>query len=199
VDPATYSRGTGAEAHTGAMNGSSRGFGIVNRVQEAKEKFGPDYPKKFGGAYAIEILRDELDHEGGIETSGRDVYVRGVHSEIDLLVLRPNAKPLSNLLYEPHEVAVVLEVKKTGSFGKQGRDKIEADFKQFKTTGVKCAYVTFQEGRNYKWRPTEEIIGAPVFTLAWHDAWGGELKPAGVNENWEAFVQFLRKEIAGTG
>jgi len=178
------------------MSGSSRGFEIVRRVRQARKIFGPGYPKKFGGAYAIEILREELEVREGIKTSRRDVYVRGLHSEIDLLVPRPNAKPLFDLVYEPHEVAVALEVKKTGTFTKLGRDKIKADFEKFKSIGLKCAYVTFEERKNYKWRSTEKIIGAPVFALAWHDAWGGELIPAEATENWEAFVQLLHNEIA---
>src|SRR4051812_19425011 len=109
------------------MSPSIRGHAIVERLRKAKTDFGTCYPKKFGGAAAIEILREELRHEG-IVTSCRDVYVHGFSSEIDLLVPHKNASPWLELLYQAGEVAVALEVKKHGSYALQGRDKIKEDF-----------------------------------------------------------------------
>ena len=109
-------------------------------MRNAKARFGDNYPKKFGGAAAIEILR-AASREEGIMTSRRDVFVKGFHSEIDLIVPQKNAAPWLDLLYEPQDVSVALEVKKIGSFGEQGRDKIKRDFAGLKGLGVKCAYV----------------------------------------------------------
>ncbi len=93
---------------------SVRGHQIVESLRKAKQNFGDSYPKKFGGAAAIEILRVALNEEG-IMTSRRDVFVKGFSSEIDLLVPRKDAAPWLELLYEPQEVVVAFEVKKTGS------------------------------------------------------------------------------------
>jgi len=174
---------------------STRGQKIVESVRKAKKCFGANYPKKFGGAAAIEILRAALKKEG-IKTSIRDVFVKGFHSEIDLIVPQKKAKPLWHLLYKPDEVSVALEVKKIGSFGKQGRDKIRKDFRGLRKLGVKCAYVTFEDRENYRWRPTKETLGFPCFALAWHKLTDGPLEPTKDDEGWEAFVKFLRNEIA---
>lgn len=79
------------------MRGSVRGQEIVKIARKAKEDFGPGHPKKFGGAVAIEILRATLD-EKNIPTSRRDVFIRGIPLEIDLLILTNNAAP-SNSCY----------------------------------------------------------------------------------------------------
>jgi hypothetical protein len=101
------------------------------------------------------------------------------------------------LLYEPGEVSIALEVKKTGTFSKRGLEKIKNDCKRLRKVGVRYAYVTFEDRKTYIWRPKKGFVRCPVFTLAWHK-WNGELEPSGVKENWEAFVNFLRKEIAAT-
>ena len=177
------------------MRRSVRGLEIVERMRKAKTDFGDCYPKKFGGAAAIEILRAELREEG-ILTSGRDVYVKGLSSEVDLLVPKKDAEPWLELLYEPREIAIALEVKKTGTYAESGRDKIKDDFARLDKLGVKCAYVTFEERESYRWRPTQESLGFPCFALAWHKVSDGPLIPTKEEEDWEAFVRFLRREIA---
>jgi hypothetical protein len=173
-----------------------RGQEIVERLRKAKKDFGDFYPKKFGGAAAIEILRAELCEEG-VLTSRRDVYVKGFSSEIDLLVPNKDAAPWLELLYEPREVAVALEVKKTGSYTEKGRDKIKDDFARLDKLGINCAYVTFEDRESYCWRPTQESLGFPCFALAWHKVSDGPLVPTKEGEDWEAFVSFLRNAIAG--
>src|SRR5208282_5371229 len=101
-----------------------RGKEIAESLRKAKIDFGVNYPKKFGGAAAIEILRAALSEEG-IMTSRRDVFVKGFPWEIDLIVPQKKAAPWLDMVYEPREVSVALEVKKTGSFGgeRQRQDK----------------------------------------------------------------------------
>jgi hypothetical protein len=178
---------------------SARGRKIVESLRKAKKRFGASCPcpKKFGGAAAVETLRAELKKEG-IKTSRRDVFIKGFPSEIDLIVPRKKAKPLLlDLLYEPEKVSVALEVKKSGSFGKQGIVKIKNDFKGLRRLGVKCAYVTFEDRKNYRWRPTRDRLdGFRCFALAWHKKTDGPLEPTENSEGWEALVKFLRNEIA---
>jgi hypothetical protein len=170
---------------------SLRGHEIVESARKAKRSFGANCPKKFGGAAAIEILRAELKKEG-VATSRRDVFVKGCLSEIDLIVPQKNAKPLLNLLYKPYEVRFALEVKKSGSFGRRGRQKIKMDFNALRKLGIKCAYLTFEDRKNYRWRPTQRAVGFPCFALAWHKNTDGPLERTGVDEGWEALVNFLR-------
>jgi len=122
--------------------------------------------------------------------------VGGSSSEIDLLVLHKNASPWLDLLYDPREVAVALEVKKHGSYAMQGRDKIKADFARLGKLGVVCAYVTFEDRESDCYRPTEEFLGVPCFALAWHEGSNGPLLPTKDGEGWEALVSFLQKAIA---
>jgi hypothetical protein len=173
---------------------SARGREIVECLRQSKIDFGDGYPKKFGGAAAIEVLRVELQVEG-IPTSRRDVYVKGFSSEIDLLVPHSDASPWLELLYEPREVAVALEVKKTGSYGEKGREKIRDDFTGLAKLGVKCAYLTFEDRESYCYRPTTEWLGFPCFALAWHKDSDGPLLPVNEGEDWEAFVSFLRGAV----
>lgn len=170
-----------------------KGIKIVERARKAKQDFGDGYPKKFGGASVIEILRDELG-KIGIATSQRDVYVRGIPLEIDLIIPRKTAKPWLKLLYEPNEVAFALEVKKTGSFAEVGRNKIKDDFTCLKRAGIRCIYISFEERENYKWRPkkTARKFNYPCFNLAWHKKSNGPLEPTG---DWEKFVSSLQEGV----
>jgi hypothetical protein len=176
------------------MAGSIRGKELVERVRKAKTDFGDYYPKKFGGAAAIEILRVALREER-IETSRRDVFIRGIPLEVDLIVPRKGAKPWLDLLYEPQHVVVALEVKKYGVYGEKARDKLKKNFASLWKKGVNCAYITFEDRESYLWRPKEEFLGFPCFALAWTERDNGELKSTKEDENWEAFVKYLREEI----
>lgn len=167
-----------------------RGIEIVNKVRDAKRHFGPKCPKKFGGAAAVEILRDALAKEG-FPTSRRDVFIRGIPIEVDVIIPLRGAKPVMGLLYEPEHVAVVLEVKKSGIFGEQALKAIRANFKRLRRAGIRsCAYVTFEDRFNYKWKGTCQNLGCDCFTLAWHRQTDGPLERTG---DWEKFVSFLRK------
>jgi len=171
---------------------SDHGLKIVKKVRKAKVDFGTNYPKKYGGAAAIEILRDELN-KSDIKTSKRDVFIKNIPLEIDLVIPTRNAKPYLGLLYEPDEVIVALEIKKLGAFGESGRNKIRNDFRQLKKKGVNCVYVSIEERKDYKWRPTKKTLGFPCFTLAWHKTTNEILIPT--KEGWEALIRFIQKEI----
>jgi hypothetical protein len=58
---------------------------IVTEIRDATEQFGKC--GKFGGAATVEIVKHGLSKEG-ISTSARDVFIKGVPLEIDLLVPR---------------------------------------------------------------------------------------------------------------
>ena len=141
--------------------------------------------RKYNGALTVELLKQAFAEEG-IATSGRDSYVRSLHIEWDLLVLRAGAKPAFNLLYEPSQVKVALEVKLSGVVA----DAIDITMRKFevaRAAGVKCCYVSFCGRRNGA--ATTEKLGFPCFNLTWYH---GEKKPREDTGQWPMLVDFMR-------
>src|ERR1035437_5440630 len=140
----------------------------------------------------IELVKRVLAHEG-IATSARDVFVRGIPLEIDLIVPRRGQEPTLGLLYEPQQVAAALEIKKSGTFGRQSLQTIRRNFKQLRKHKVKCAYLTLEERKTYRYKETRKNIGGfPCFTLAWHMG-QDELTET---RHWENFLTFLRQRLS---
>ncbi len=164
---------------------------IVKSTREAKAAFGVKC-SKFAGAVTVEILKAALANES-IPTSPRDVFVRGIPVEIDLVVPRQGAKPALGLLYEPGQVAAALEIKNSGSFGESTLEKIRKDFAICQEAGIRYAYVTLEERRSYRWAASTELLGCHCFTLAWHKVTGGPIEPT---EDWVGLVKFLRQCLA---
>jgi hypothetical protein len=141
--------------------------------------------RKYNGALAVELLKQAFAEEE-IATSGRDSYVRSLEIEWDLLVLRDGAKPEFNLLYEPDQVKVALEVKLGGVVA----DAIPITMRKFEvalTAGLKCCYVSFCDQQ--KAAATTQKLGFPCFNLTWSH---GEKKPREDTGQWPMLVDFLR-------
>lgn len=148
---------------------------------------------KFSGAVTTELIKQALSDEG-IGTSSRDVYIRGVAIEIDLVIPYPGETPAVGLLYERQQVAVALEIKKMGSFGEGTLQKIKRDFDKLRKLGICCAYITLEERKSFRFRATEENTGGSrCFTLAWHKRHEGPLEDT---REWEEFLGFIRRRIA---
>jgi len=164
---------------------------IVRRARNASDGFEPAC-RKFAGAVTTELMKKFLTHEG-IPTSTRDVFIQGIPLEIDLIVPRRGQKPTFGLLYEAQQVAAALEIKKSGTFGKQSLRTIRENFKQLRKHKVKCAYVTLEERKTYRHKATKKNIGGfPCFTLAWHK---GEEKLT-ETRHWEKLLTFLRQHLS---
>ena len=161
---------------------------VVTTARQEKTRFGVKY-SKFAGAVSVEILRVALAGEG-IATSSRDVFVRGVPLEIDVLVPRGGQTPSLGLLYEPDQVAAALEVKNSGSFGEGTLEKVRRDFGRLREVGIRGAYVTLEERHGYKWAASNERLGFPCFTLAWHRQSAGAFD---LTEDWIELLKFLRQ------
>jgi hypothetical protein len=143
---------------------------------------------KFAGAVTAELMKTFLAAEG-ISTSARDVYIRGVPLEIDLIVPRRGQKPTFELVYEPKQVAAALEIKKSGSFGEPSLLTIKSNFNRLRALKVRCAYVAIEERETYRWRATRQNIGGfPCFTLCWHK--GEDLIET---QDWTRLLAFLRR------
>lgn len=141
---------------------------LLESVNEARRVFGPKC-MKLAGSLTVEAIRAALE-QLGIAVSARDVFIRGVPVEIDLLVPRPIATPKCGLIYEPLDVLAAFEVKNAGAFP----GTVEAVRKSFElirsaNPWIYCAYVTLAERKGYKWAATTENLGADVYTLFWHN------------------------------
>lgn len=169
------------------------GLHLVEKARKAKADFGQNASKKFAGAATVEILREALRAEG-IDSSRRDVFIRGIGLEIDLVIPHRAANPMLGLVYEPNEVAAALEVKRSGSFGEKSIQKTRNDFCKLINVGIECAYVSFEERQSYRWRATKELLGGrECFTLAWHKNTDGPLEPT---KDWERLLAYLRNLLA---
>jgi hypothetical protein len=163
---------------------------IANRAWDTCEIFGKC--NKFAGAATIEIIKEALASEG-IPTSVRDVFIKGLAIEWDLVVPRPRAAPtLNGLLYESPDIACALEIKLSGLHSQEDVPRMSQNFEHAKALGVSCAYVTIGERKSYRYRATPENLLFPAFTLLWH----GPIPED--THDWERLVHFLRAQISKT-
>jgi hypothetical protein len=122
--------------------------------------------RKFAGALTAEALRQELLARG-LGVSQRDVFIRGVPIEIDLLVARGNVVTKDRILFEPGEIAAAIEVKYLGSFGERTIEATRRSFSAVCTASprARCFYVTLFERRGYRGAMKSERLGHAVYTL----------------------------------
>ena len=146
---------------------------IFDLVEESRINFGVTC-RTFSGAVTVEVLKSAFKTHK-IRTSNRDVFIRGIPIEIDLVVPTIGAIAENGVLFQPEDALFALEVKKHGVCN--GSKTIETVKKNFdKIThvyqGIKCCYVTLVEREGYKWRITAENIGYPAYTLFTHTGSG---------------------------
>jgi hypothetical protein len=141
---------------------------LLKRVLEARQAFGMTCTK-FTGAVTVELLREALV-DYGFRLSPRDVFLKGVPVEINLLMLRHTARPLDGVSYEPSGVLAAFEVKSRGSFGAKSVESVRRSFAavQDANASIACIYVALAERRNYRWAVTTERLGHEAFTFFWH-------------------------------
>ena len=142
---------------------------LLAGVQEDKEAFGVKC-NKLTGAVTVELLRSAL-LDLGVAVSPRDVFIRGVPIEVDLLLPTRDGILSHGLVYEPEDVLAAFEVKYTGSFGEKALTNIRRSFTRIRAANprIHCAYVTLAERKRYKWAATADNLGADAFTLFWHN------------------------------
>ncbi len=162
---------------------------IVTLARDACDAFGKC--GKFAGAATVEIVKQVLADEE-LPTSVRDVFIKGLPIEWDLVVPRVLAQPsLNGLLFEPAEVACGLEIKLSGLHGKEDAPRIAYNFERAKALGISCAYVTLGERKSYRHKASEENLSFPIFTITWHTA--NTLTDTG---DWERLLAFLRGRLS---
>jgi hypothetical protein len=162
---------------------------------DAKDAFGLECTK-FAGAITAEWLRQALKVHG-IPISRRDVFIRGVPIELDLVIPKGPGSGILDLLYEPADVAAVIEVKTHGIIGKPALDRVCKTFADIRGScaGIRCAYVTLTERDSYRWKATSENLKADVFTLFYDNSDRGD--PPMPTGDWERFIAFARGAVNG--
>ena len=142
------------------------GMELLQQVERTKSEFGSKCPRKYAGALAVTLFRGTLKALG-IPVSPRDVFIKGVPVEIDLLVPRAGSRPDNCILYQPQDVLVAFEIKNTGVFGQGAVNAIRKNFQIIRREAphIQCYYVTLTEKKTYKWAVNSEKLGFPAYTL----------------------------------
>jgi len=136
---------------------------LLNKIMKFREEM---RATKFIGALTTELLRKELIREG-FNVSNRDVFIRGIPYELDLVILKKRARAQENLLYDSNQVLAVLEIKFRGIYSRDGVENIKRVFSSIKKVNkkIKCIYLTVSENTNYKYYPDEQKLGDFSFLL----------------------------------
>ena len=141
---------------------------IFNKIWKLREKqnFQKKEGRKFIGGLTIELLREEF-LKLGLNVSNRDVFIEGLHNELDLIIAKANKNPIENLIYLPSDVLIVFEIKFRGSYGASQLKKTIKVFDSIKRINnkIECIYVTISERANYIYRLTTETLGYDCFEL----------------------------------
>ena len=147
---------------------------IFNEIDKLREEFLNSLEfkelrkkkSKFIGALTTEILRRELINLG-FEGSNRDVFIEGCPYEIDLLILKKSETPQVNLLYAPHNILAVIEIKFNDSYGEKDPQRVKQVFVYITTKNpqLQCFYITISEVATYKYRIATETLGYACFEL----------------------------------
>ena len=141
---------------------------IREAVFAAKEAFGVKC-HKYTGALTVEFLRSAFA-QYGIPTSHRDVFIKGVPVEIDIIIPKIAAVPAHGICYEADDVLAAIEVKSSGTFNKTTGENLRSCFNQIRgrSPSIWCAYVTLMERENFIHKITSDNLGFPAYTLFWH-------------------------------
>lgn len=170
-------------------------FQKIWRLRE-EMKVGGNLVDKFTGAITVELLKKKLMQEG-FNVSNRDVYIKGVPYEIDLLILKKGERDKENLFYNPKQIAAVFEVKFSGAFPGDP-EKINKFFDSVKKVNksIRCIYLAVSENTKYKYYPEEKKLrDFPCFLL---DRDTGLERAKNKNKlkitgDWDKLIKFLNK------
>jgi len=165
---------------------------ILEAVEISKKRFGPKCGK-YSGALTVEIIRHALQKEG-IRVSPRDVFLRGVPTEIDLVIPKRNISPRNRLVYEPSDILVAIEVKNSGSFGVATIQTVRKNSKLLKkaNSGITYCYLTLAERKGFKWAVNDENAGCKTYTMFWHSGSGSKRLHESTGD-WECFLKAIRE------
>ena len=165
---------------------------LLKSINLAKQSFGPPC-SKYCGSLTTEFIRQALK-DIGVQVSGRDVFIRGLPTEIDLIIHKRGITAENSLLYEPQDVLVTIEVKNAGSFGDKTIQSIKQNSAAIKQANnkIRCCYLTLSERKGYKWAISEANSGCESYTLFWHSGSGANRvdQPTG---DWSRFLRNMKQ------
>ena len=172
----------------------TRALPLLRQINESLAGFEDIPPKlrtKLTGSLAVEVLREHL-RESGLPVSQRDVFIRGVKHELDLVVPSPDSRPSHNLIFEPSDVRAVLEVKYSGVYNRQVVPGLKACFDSIKSRcpHVFCACVVVQEREGFRFAANSAELEHPVYTL---HLWSGSRENARDTGEWQNLIKALRE------
>jgi len=165
-------------------------WAILDRVNDAWENWNECGGKcsKYFGALTVEVIRQAL-MENSVPVSARDVFIRGIPIEFDLLIPRHGATCLNSILYDPEDVIAVFEIKSSGLFDYNSKNRIEKCFEKVRQRNPKifCGYVTLSERQSFHEKNFDENEWAyPLF-------WYRQLKGNELYESTGAWQKLLSK------
>lgn len=169
-----------------------RDIELLNAINSAMQSFGPACAK-YCGAVTTEIIRKEME-SNGINVSARDVFIRGMPIEIDLIIYKKGITSENNILYEPKDVLVAIEVKNTGSFGQKTIDTIRQNREYILKANrkIKYCYLTLAERKGFKWAISKANSGCESYTLFWHRVSGSNRVDESTGD-WSRFLGDMQK------
>ena len=169
---------------------------VFKRVEKSWNEIGKEKCSKYLGTLTTEVIRHALQ-ENGIPTSGRDVFIRGIPIEFDLIIPRQGANCLEGILYDPEDVIAVLEIKTSGLFDYNSIERIEhcRNKVQEANSSIFYGYVTLTERQSFYNKIFGKNIPDWVFTLSWCKRVKGIEYCEEIKDSWQKLLSELHKCI----
>lgn len=144
---------------------------------------------KFKGTATVQVLRKHLSLKG-YNVSDRDVYIKGVPNELDLLVLRKNVDK-SFIIYNPEDVIFVLEIKYNSTTDLRQLLRVYNRIIE-KNNKINCSYVTILDQHSWTKVFTKEAIGFDYFVLYTYRSTTRMLPEMDMG-GWEKLLKYLEE------
>lgn len=150
--------------------------------------------KKLTGSATCQAIRKHLRNKA-FNISQRDVYIKGIPNEIDLLLLKDYVNE-KMLVYDPKDVLAVFEIKFSGSYGEDSIENTKKLGEKIKglNKNIRCLYVTLLETKTYKYRITKENTGFNIFEIFYKKGNLGSKNFKTFNTgDWDRLLNYLKK------
>jgi hypothetical protein len=165
---------------------------LLEQIEQSYDAaFEEVYCQKFSGALTVELIRHHL-LKHGIPVSQRDVFIKNIPIEIDLVIPRRGASAKHRLLYEPEDVVAALEIKYRGAVGAKTLQTTHQNFKRITRDykHIQCIYIAAIENVTYKHAVRSVSLGFPAYTLVWyHD------QKYTASTDWTRLIEQLSKTL----
>ena len=144
---------------------------------------------KFKGTATVQVLREHLSLKG-YNVSDRDVYIKGIPNELDLLILRKNVDK-SFIIYNPEDVIFVFEIKYNSTTNLKHLLSVYNCIMK-RNNKINCAYVTILDQNSWTKVFTKEAIGFDYFVLYTYRSTTRMLPEMDMG-GWEKLLKYLEE------